>query len=102
MIDAKGISTPLQGGPKLSKLDSNYMDDLTLYRSIVGALRYMIVIRSKINYSINKVCQFLAQPLLDHWSIVKRILRYLSFYISWFTTFCYISLKRLLHLTRLL
>ena len=29
-------------------------------------------------YSVNKVCQFMSQPLVFHWSAVKRILRYLK------------------------
>jgi len=37
-FDAKGISTPLFEGVKLFKLGSDYMDDPTLYISIIGAL----------------------------------------------------------------
>ncbi|MCI48290.1 retrovirus-related pol polyprotein from transposon TNT 1-94, partial [Trifolium medium] len=29
-------------------------------------------------FSVNKVCQFMAQPLESHWKAVKRILRYLK------------------------
>jgi len=78
MIDAKGISTPLPGGLKLSKLGSDYMDDRSLYRSIVGALQYITITRPEIGYSVNKACQFMARPLMDHWKAVKRILRYLK------------------------
>ncbi|CAJ2641428.1 unnamed protein product [Trifolium pratense] len=45
---------------------------------IVGALQYATLTRPEISYSVNKVCQFLANPLQDHWKAVKRILRYLS------------------------
>ena len=78
MTDAKGIATPLQGGLKLSKHGSKYMDDPLLYRSIVGALQYVTITRPELSYSVNKVCQFMAQPLLVHWQAVKRILRYLK------------------------
>jgi len=40
MTDPKGVSIRLPGGVKLSKLGSDYMDDPTLYRSIIGALQY--------------------------------------------------------------
>lgn len=47
------------------------------HRSVVGALQYVTVTRPEIGYAVNKVCQFMAQPLSSHWAAVKRILRYL-------------------------
>ncbi|KAI5426554.1 hypothetical protein KIW84_032115 [Lathyrus oleraceus] len=35
-------------------------------------------IRPEKRYVVNKVCQFLYQPLNSHWIVVKRILRYLK------------------------
>lgn len=55
MEDAKGIATPLPGGLKLSKHGSNYMEDLSLYKSIIRALLYITVTRYEIGYSVNKV-----------------------------------------------
>lgn len=53
------------------------MDDVTLYRSIVGALQYATITRPKISYTVNRVCQFMHSPTDTHWKAVKRILRYL-------------------------
>lgn len=89
MIDVKGIST-LQG-LKLSKLGFDYMDDPVLYRSIVGALQYVAITRPRISYSVNKISQFMAQPFLEHWKVVKSIICYLKGFLSW-----------LLHFTRIL
>jgi len=83
MSTAKGISTPLQIGLKLSKYGSAYMEDPTLYRSIVGALQYVTIIRPEIGYSVNKFCQFMSHPLLEHGKFVKKILRYLKGTISY-------------------
>jgi len=80
MSTVKGISTPLQSGLKLSKYGSAYMEDPTLYCSIVGALQYVTI---TIGYSVNKVCQFISQPLLEHLKVVKRILCYLKETISY-------------------
>lgn len=66
MAEAKGISTPLPGGIKLSKYGSDYISDPTHYRSIVGPLQYITVTRPEISYSVNKVCQFMGQPLESH------------------------------------
>ncbi|KAI5445827.1 hypothetical protein KIW84_013894 [Lathyrus oleraceus] len=45
--------------------------------SVVGALQYATLTRPEISFSVNKVCQFLSNPLEEHWRAVKRILRYL-------------------------
>jgi hypothetical protein len=52
-------------------------DDSTRYRGIVGALPYLTLTRLDISFSVNKVCQFLHSPTIVHWTVVKRILRYL-------------------------
>ncbi|WVY92735.1 hypothetical protein V8G54_031823 [Vigna mungo] len=63
-------------------LNFDYMDDPVLYRSIVGALKYMAITRPGISYSVNKICQFMAQPFLEHWKVVKSILCYLKGFLS--------------------
>ena len=78
MQEAKGISTPMVSSTKLTKHGANYLADPTLYRSIVGALQYATLTRPEIAFAVNKVCQFLSQPLEEHWAVVKRILRYLK------------------------
>ncbi|MCI59098.1 retrovirus-related pol polyprotein, partial [Trifolium medium] len=54
------------------------MAEPTLYRSIVGALQYATLTHPDIALSVNKVCQFMANPFESHWLAVKRILRYLK------------------------
>nr|GEX05280.1 hypothetical protein [Tanacetum cinerariifolium] len=57
--------------------DSPLFDDPVKYRQLVGALQYATLYRPDITYSVNKVCQFMHSPTTNHWSPVKRILRYL-------------------------
>jgi histone deacetylase 1/2 len=52
--------------------------DATRYRSIVGGLQYLTLMRPDLAFSVNKVCQFLHAPTTAHWSAVKRILRYVK------------------------
>lgn len=78
MSSAKGLPTPMVSNLKLSKMGGNHVADPTFYRSIVGALQYATITRPEISYSVNKACQFLSQPLEEHWKAVKRILRYLK------------------------
>ena len=47
------------------------------YRQLVGALQYVTLSRPDITYAVNKVCQFMHSPTENHWSAVKRIIRYL-------------------------
>jgi histone deacetylase 1/2 len=77
MAEAKGITTPMVSNLKLSKFGTDTLPDPSEYRSIVGALQYVTLTRPEIAFSVNKVCQFLAMPLITHWQAVKRILRYL-------------------------
>lgn len=78
MAEAKPISSPVVGGCKLSKEGADFFPDASLYRLIVGALQYATITRPEISYAVNKVCQFMAQPLESRWTAVKRILRYLK------------------------
>ncbi|XP_068466472.1 uncharacterized mitochondrial protein AtMg00810-like [Phaseolus vulgaris] len=50
----------------------------TLYRSVVGALQYITLTRPGFSFFVNRVCQFMHNPQLPHWTAVKRILRYLA------------------------
>ena len=64
-------------GEKLSNIGSDPVDNPQLYWSVVGALQYVTITRPELAYSVNKVCQFMQNPLESHWKVVKRILRYL-------------------------
>lgn len=54
------------------------VEDTTLYRSIVGALQYVIITRLDIAFLVSKVCQFMHKPSDLHFKAVKRILQYLK------------------------
>ncbi|XP_017431936.1 uncharacterized mitochondrial protein AtMg00810-like [Vigna angularis] len=63
---------------KLSKHGADIFFNPTLYRSIVGALQCATLTRPEISFAVNKVYQFMENPLDSHWDVVKRILRYLK------------------------
>jgi hypothetical protein len=44
----------------------------------VGALQYLSLTRSNIGFAVSKVSQFMHEPHDLHWTVVKRILRYLK------------------------
>lgn len=78
MDGAKLVHTPMAASAKLSLSIGSPLVDPTVYRSIVGALQYATLTRPDISFAVNKGCQFLQQPIDDHWQAVKRILRYLK------------------------
>ncbi|KAL5543508.1 hypothetical protein UlMin_007292, partial [Ulmus minor] len=63
---------------KLTSDEGDPVPNATYYRSIVGGLQYVTITRLEIAYCVNKVCQFMQNPLDLHWKAVKRILRYLK------------------------
>ena len=78
MTETQPISSPMASSCKLTKIGFDLFSDPTLYRSVVGALEYLTITRPAISYSVNKVCQFMANPLESHWVAIKRTLRYLK------------------------
>ncbi|RVW43508.1 Retrovirus-related Pol polyprotein from transposon RE1 [Vitis vinifera] len=78
MLNSKAAATPGTVGLSLSQFDGDLMDDVTMYRSVVGALQYATLTRPDIAFSVNKACQFMHRPTSTHWYSVKRILRYLK------------------------
>ena len=80
---ANPVSTPLTTTANLSLGDSPQFDNPVQYRQIVGALQYVTLSRPDITFAVNKVCQFMHSPTQNHWSAVKRILRYLQGTVSY-------------------
>ncbi|XP_019054703.1 PREDICTED: uncharacterized protein LOC109115298 [Nelumbo nucifera] len=63
---------------RLSKFQGDPLLNPTQYRNIVGAMQYATLTRPDVAFAVNKACQFLQNPTNGHWTIVKRILRYLK------------------------
>ena len=78
MSNAKPCHTPCLPYQRLSKDDGLPFADPTMYRSIVGALQYLTFTRPDITFAVHQVCQFMQQPMVSHFTAVKRILRYLK------------------------
>lgn len=54
------------------------LGDTFEYRSIVGALQYVLLTQPDIMFVVNKAYQFLHCPTDKCWKVVKRIIWYLS------------------------
>ncbi|RDY08990.1 hypothetical protein CR513_06716, partial [Mucuna pruriens] len=68
----------MEGSLKLSRFDSGEKEDPTLFKSLVGSLRYLTSTRPDIMYAVGVVCRFMEAPTSTHMKAAKRILRYLK------------------------
>lgn len=78
MTGCNPVHVPMEPRLKLSKVSSNPPVDTTLYRSIVGSLRYLVHTRPDITFAVGYVSRFMESPTTEHWSAVKHILRYIA------------------------
>ncbi|XP_062119585.1 uncharacterized mitochondrial protein AtMg00810-like [Humulus lupulus] len=75
---ANSLTNPMTSGEKLSAFGSDLVTEPHFYRSLVGALQYATITRPEITYAVNRVSQFMQNPLQSHFKVVKKILRYLK------------------------
>ena len=52
--------------------------DSTLFKSLVGSMRYLTITRPDITYGVRLVSCYMATPKESHWLAAKRILRYIK------------------------
>ena len=80
MESAKPVNTPINPGMKLVKTTEDLDTiDQGLYQSAVGSLLYLSIgTRPGITYAVSNVAKFCANPNKQHWTAVKRIMRYLK------------------------
>lgn len=72
---SKPSPTPMVTTCKLSAQEGNPIEDESLFRSVVGALQYVVITRPDVAFTVNRVCQYMHKPLDTHFKVVKRIMR---------------------------
>ncbi|KAM1069409.1 hypothetical protein ACFX13_001358 [Malus domestica] len=77
MSDAKPVPTPLDIKLKVS-LEGQSLPNISYYQRLVGKLIYLTITRPDITYAVSIVSQFMHSPTMEHFNLVKRILRYLK------------------------
>ncbi|XP_031101887.1 uncharacterized protein LOC116005790 [Ipomoea triloba] len=73
MSDYKPLATPISVSRSVS-----LFDNLTQYRSLAGALQYLTVKRQDLSFAVNQLCQHMHSPTVAHWTMLKRVLRYVK------------------------
>jgi len=78
MLYCNPAETPAELSLELIQDEIEASVDETLYRQMIGSLRYICHSRLEITYSVGIVSRFLSDPKQSHLVAAKRILRYLK------------------------
>ncbi|XP_071708330.1 uncharacterized mitochondrial protein AtMg00810-like [Rutidosis leptorrhynchoides] len=69
--------TPIDNSTKLTTAGPP-VKDLTLYRSLAGALQYLTFTRPDISYAVQQICLFMHDPREPHFAALRRIICYVQ------------------------
>ena len=79
MQDSKPVSTPVDISSKLTQAAENEDGiDQPQFQSAIGSLMYLSInTRPDISYAVSSLARFSSKPTKEHWTALKRLLRYL-------------------------
>ncbi|KAK8455568.1 hypothetical protein SEVIR_4G141001v4 [Setaria viridis] len=78
MVNCNPCSTPMEVRLQLSSKSTSEEVDATMYRSLVGSLRYLVHTRPDISFAVGYVSRFMEKPRQEHLAAVKHLLRYIA------------------------
>jgi hypothetical protein len=78
LSECNPVPVPMEPRLKLSKESQNPSVDASLYRSMVGSLRYLVHTRPDISFAVGYISRFMENPTTEHWAAVKHLLRYVA------------------------
>lgn len=78
MVKCNSCKYPMEPKLELTKDEEGDLVNPTVYRSIIGGLRYLTHTRPDISYDVGIVSRFIERPTVKHRQAVKHILRYIK------------------------
>ena len=78
MIDCNPLSTPMEQNLKITLKKGNEFENATNYKQLVGSLIYLTTTRPNISFVVGILSRFMQKPCEGHWSVAKRVLKYLK------------------------
>ncbi|KAK2447699.1 hypothetical protein QL285_007031 [Trifolium repens] len=98
MVDCNSSVTPADTKVKIEDDDTSEAVDSTMFRQLVGSLRYLCQSIPDISYAVGYISRFMSKPLKSHFLAAKRILRYINGTVHYGVIFPYSSNKETLEL----
>ena len=90
MQSCKPIATPLEPGKKFEALGDDDPVDVTEYQAVIGSLTYAVVsTRPDLAVAVGMLSQFMKGPGKEHWTGIKRVLRYIKGTLDYGLKFVY-------------
>ena len=78
MIDCKPMSTHIDPNVRLQEDEGKELENVTMYRQLIGSLIYLTLTRLDIFYPVGVVSRYMSNPKKPHLDAVKRILIYVK------------------------
>ncbi|XP_050919844.1 secreted RxLR effector protein 161-like [Lathyrus oleraceus] len=78
MSNYNSISNPSETNSKIDECSEEERVDPTVFRQMVGSLRYLCNSRPYICYSVSVIRKFMHEPRKTHMIVAKRILRHVK------------------------
>ncbi|CAM8997755.1 unnamed protein product [Rhodiola kirilowii] len=76
MTESKSISTPLKANVKYCAEEGKDLEDVKIYRQLVGNLIYLTLTRPTISFTVGVVSRFMQSPRKPHLEAVKGTTKY--------------------------
>ena len=76
--ECNAVATPLETRVKFTNKEEGSRVNSTLYRSLIGSLRYLTHTRPDLLFSVGILCRYKENPSPEHYNGVKRVLRYVK------------------------
>lgn len=68
----------MESNLKLTATNSNIYKDTSAYTRLVGRLLYLTITRSNLAFVVQVLGQFLTNPVVSHYKVDVRVLKYLK------------------------
>lgn len=82
MYNCNYVKNLVVPGCRLSKNSDGGVVDVTLFKWLVGSLRYLTSTRPDLMFSMNLVSRYMEHPIEEHLLTAKRILTYVKYTID--------------------